>query len=72
VSTLITVGIAAIAAIVNGPGLGGPIFQGLRATGTQRGFNQAFSGTLGVVILALTFDAAFLVIARLTTSRGLR
>jgi osmoprotectant transport system permease protein len=72
VSTLITVGIAAIAAIVNGPGLGGPIFQGLRATGTQRGFNQAFSGTLGVVVLALAFDAAFLVIARLTTSRGLR
>jgi osmoprotectant transport system permease protein len=72
VSTLITVGIAAIAAIVNGPGLGGPIFQGLRATGTQRGFNQAFSGTLGVVVLALVFDAAFLVIARLTTSRGLR
>lgn len=72
VSTLITVGIAAIAAIVNGPGLGGPIFQGLRATGTQRGFNLAFSGTLGVVILALAFDAMFLVIAWLTTSRGLR
>jgi len=72
VSTLITVGIAAIAAIVNGPGLGGPIFQGLRATGTQRGFNLAFSGTLGVVILALAFDTVFLVIARLTTSKGLR
>lgn len=72
VSTLITVGIAAIAAIVNGPGLGGPIFKGLRATGTQRGFNLAFSGTLGVVILALAFDTMFLVIARLTTSRGLR
>ena len=72
VSTLITVGIAAIAAIVNGPGLGGPIFQGLGATGTQRGFNLAFSGTLGVVILALALDTMFLVIARLTTSRGLR
>ena len=72
VSTLITVGIAAIAAIVNGPGLGGPIFQGLRATGTQRGFNQAFGGTLGVVVLALTFDALFVVISRLTTSKGLR
>lgn len=72
VATLITVGIAAIAAIVNGPGLGEPIFTGLRATGTQRGFNLAFGGTLGVVILALLFDAAFLVIARLTTSKGLR
>jgi osmoprotectant transport system permease protein len=72
VSTLISVGITAIAAIVNGPGLGAPIFQGLRATGTQRGFNLAAGGTLGVVILALTFDAAFLVIGRLTTSKGLR
>jgi osmoprotectant transport system permease protein len=72
VSTLLTVGIAAIAAVVNGPGLGGPIFRGLRATGTQRGFNLAFGGTLGVVILALLFDAAYLLLARLTTSRGLR
>ncbi|HEX5944650.1 MAG TPA: ABC transporter permease [Acidimicrobiales bacterium] len=72
VSTLITVGIAAIAAVVNGPGLGEPIFQGLRATGTQRGFNQAFGGTLGVVILALSFEALFAVITRLTTSKGLR
>jgi osmoprotectant transport system permease protein len=72
VSTLITVGIAAIAAIVNGPGLGGPIFQGLRATGTQRGFNQAFGGTLGVILLALAFELAFVAVNRLTTSKGLR
>jgi osmoprotectant transport system permease protein len=72
VSTLITVGIAAIAAIVNGPGLGGPIFQGLRATGTQRGFNLAFGGTLGVVVLALVLDAAFVLVSRATTSKGLR
>jgi osmoprotectant transport system permease protein len=72
VSTLLTVGIAAIAAVVNGPGLGGPIFQGLRATGTQRGFNQAFGGTLGVVVLALLFDAAYLVLTRVITSKGLR
>jgi len=72
VSTLIIVGIAAIAAIVNGPGLGGPIFRGLAATGTNRGFNLAFSGTLGVVILALVLDGLFVVITRLTTSKGLR
>jgi osmoprotectant transport system permease protein len=72
VSTLITVGIAAIAAIVNGPGLGAPIFQGLRATGTQRGFNLAFGGTLGVVVLALVLDGAFVLLARATTSKGLR
>lgn len=72
VSTLIIVGIAAIAAIVNGPGLGEPIFQGLAATGTNRGFNLAFSGTLGVMVLALVLDGLFVVITRLTTSRGLR
>jgi osmoprotectant transport system permease protein len=72
VSALITVGIAAVAAIVNGPGLGDPIFQGLRATGTQRGFNLAFGGTLGVVVLALLLDAAFVLLARATTSKGLR
>lgn len=72
VSTLIIVGIAAIGAIVNGPGLGRPIFQGLAGIGTDRGFYLAFSGTLGVVVLALLLDAAFVVIARLTTSKGLR
>lgn len=72
VSTLITVGIGAIAAIVNGPGLGGPIFRGLAATGTNRGFNLAFSGTLGVMVLALVLDAAFIVLGRLTTSKGVR
>jgi osmoprotectant transport system permease protein len=72
VSTLIIVGIAAIAAIVNGPGLGGNIFQGLAATGTDRGLNLALSGTLGVVLLALVIDAVFVLIGRITTSRGLR
>ncbi len=57
---------------MNGPGLGRPIFQGLAATGTSRGFNLAFSGTLGVVVLALLLDAAFVVIAKLTTPKGLR
>lgn len=72
VSTLIIVGIAAIASIVNGPGLGLNIFRGLSAIGTDRGLHLALSGTLGVVVLALIFDAAFAVIARLTTSRGIR
>lgn len=72
VSTLMIVGIAAIAAIVNGPGLGQPIFRGLAAIGTTRGFNLAFSGTVGVVILALILDLVFVAIAKLTTSKGLR
>ncbi|SCE66825.1 osmoprotectant transport system permease protein [Micromonospora coriariae] len=71
VSTLMIVGIAAIAAIVNGPGLGGPIFQGLSAIGTQRGFNLAFSGTLFVAMLALLLDGVLGLISKLTTSKGL-
>lgn len=72
VSMLVIVGIAAIAAVVNGPGLGNQIFAGFAKTGTQEGFNLAFSGTLAIVVLALLLDAAFGLFSRLTTSKGLR
>lgn len=71
VSTLIVLGIAAIAAYVNGPGLGKPIFTGLTRIGTARGLDLALSGTLGIVILAILFDIAIGILTRLTTSRGL-
>lgn len=72
VSMLLIVGIAAIAAIVNGPGLGNLIFSGFSRTGTQAGFDMAFSGTLAIVVLALLLDSVFFLFARLTTSKGLR
>ena len=72
VSMLLVVGIAAIAAVVNGPGLGNQIFAGFAKSGTQEGFNLAFSGTLAIVVLALALDAIFGLFARLTTSKGLR
>jgi osmoprotectant transport system permease protein len=72
VSTQLTVGIAAIAAYVAGPGLGNEIFDGLSRLGSRNALNQALAGTLGVVLLALLFDLLFVVIRRLTTSRGLR
>lgn len=72
VAAQLTIGIAAIAAYVAGPGLGQYIFKGLSSLGSRNALNYALTGTVGVVVLALLFDAAFLVVARLTTSRGLR
>lgn len=72
VSMLLIVGIAAIAAVVGGPGLGNPMFRALGRTGLQSGFNLVFSATLAIVVLALVLDMAFSLFARLTTSRGLR
>jgi osmoprotectant transport system permease protein len=72
VSTQMLMGIAAIAAYAKGPGLGTEIFSGLNRAGSANSVNQALAGTLGIVIMALVVDALYLVIARLTTSRGIR
>lgn len=72
VSALLLVGIAAIAAIVNGPGLGEFIFSGLARIGGANAVNLALLGTLGVVVVAILFDLFFTVLTRLTTSRGIR
>lgn len=72
VAAQVTIGVAAIAAYVAGPGLGQFIFQGLSSLGSKNALNFALTGTLGVVVLALLVDAAFVAITRITTSRGLR
>ncbi|WP_241984745.1 ABC transporter permease [Cryobacterium adonitolivorans] len=72
VAAQLTVGIAAIAAYVAGPGLGQFIFQGLSSLGSVNALNFALTGTLGVIVLALIIDAVFVYITRYTTSRGLR
>ncbi|HET7313020.1 ABC transporter permease [Salinisphaera sp.] len=72
VSTLIVLGIAAIAAYVNGPGLGKPIFSGLARIGTARGLDLSLGGTLGIVILAIIFDLVLTFLTWLTTPRGTR
>lgn len=72
VATLLTVGIAAIAAVVNGPGLGDFIFSGLSRLGGANANYLVYAGTLFTVLLALAFDVAFLFVRRLTTSKGLR
>lgn len=72
VASQLAIGIAAIGAYVAGPGLGQYIFKGLSSLGSLNALNYALSGTIGVVILALAVDAAFILIARFTTPRGLR
>lgn len=72
VAAVITVGIAAIAAVVNGPGLGKDIFRALARFGSPAALPQVLSAILGIIIIAILIDLAFMVVARLTTSRGIR
>ncbi|MFH8573399.1 ABC transporter permease [Streptomyces sp. NPDC017993] len=72
VATQMLMGIAAIAAFASGPGLGNEIFRGIASLGSANSLNQVLSGTLGIAILALLFDAAYVLIGRLTIPRGIR
>ncbi len=72
VSTLLLIGIAAIGAYINGPGLGDEIFAGLAQIGSATALNRVLAGTLGVIVLAILFDLVYVVITRLTTSKGIR
>jgi osmoprotectant transport system permease protein len=71
-ATIMNVGIAAIAAAVAGPGLGQLIFDGLARIGGANALNDTLAGVLGVAVLALALDLIFIVLMRMTTSRGLR
>jgi osmoprotectant transport system permease protein len=72
VSTQMLMGIAAVAAYASGPGLGNEIFRGIACLGSANALNQVLAGTLGIVVLALLFDAGYVLVGRLTISRGIR
>jgi len=72
VATQMLMGIAVIAAYAKGPGLGSEVFSGLTRAGSANATNQALTGTLGVVILALILEGIYMLIARFTVSRGVR
>ncbi len=72
VSTQMLMGIAATAAFASGPGLGNQIFRGISSLGSANTLNEVLSGTLGIVVPALPFDAGYVLIGRLTISRGIR
>jgi osmoprotectant transport system permease protein len=70
-ATIMLVATAAIGAIVRGPGLGELIFRGLARIGGANALEEALSGVIGVVVVALVLDLVFVVIAKITTVRGL-
>jgi osmoprotectant transport system permease protein len=72
VSTQMSMGVAAIAAYVLGPGFGVWIFTGLAQTGGKNGVNYALSATLAIVVIALLFDLLLLLLGRATISKGIR
>jgi osmoprotectant transport system permease protein len=72
VATQLTVGIAAVAALIGGGGLGNEIYNGIRRLGSVGAFEALLGGTLAILVIALLFDGFYQVIGRLTTSKGLR
>ena len=72
VCAVLLVGVAALGPIVGGPGLGELIFSGLRVITSPNAVNLALMGTLGVVLVGMLLDGAFLLLSRATTSKGLR
>lgn len=72
VSTLLNMGIAAIAALVGGTGLGIYIRDGLTRYPNPTSLERTWTGVVFIVVLALVFDLIFALIQRLTTSKGIR
>jgi osmoprotectant transport system permease protein len=72
VSTVLIVGVGAIAAYVAGPGLGAEMFSALGAIGSVRAVPQLIVATVAIIVIALILDALLALIGRLTTPRGLR
>lgn len=72
VSTLFITGVAAIAKLIGGPGLGHYIREGQTRLGLPLGMERLWTGVVFIVVLALAFDAFYLILNRLTTPRSLR
>lgn len=72
VAVLITISIAVVAAIINGPGFGRPLQEGLARLGATNSFNQVLTGTLGCLVVAAVYEIIFALAQRFTTPRGLR
>lgn len=71
VASQMTVGIAAAAVLVGGPGLGGEIYSGIRRMGSTGAFESLLGGTLAILVIALLLDLFYQLIGKLTTSKGL-
>lgn len=72
VSSLMVVGIAALAVLVGGDGLGLFIQGGLTRLGLPNSENSVWAGVAFTVLLGLALDIVFATVQRITTSRGLK
>lgn len=72
VATLLNIGIAAIAVLVGGTGLGVYINDGLQRFPDVTSVERMWTGVVFTILLALVTDLVFTLIRRLTTSKGLR
>jgi len=72
VATLLNIGIAAIAPLVGGTGLGGYVRDGLQRFPDVTAVERMWTGVVATVLLALVVDLAFTLLRRATTSKGLR
>lgn len=72
VATLLNIGIAAIAPLVGGSGLGGYVRDGLQRFPDVTSVERMWTGVVFTIVLALIADLVFTLVRRLTTSKGLR
>lgn len=72
VATLLNIGIAAIAVLVGGTGLGVYINDGLQRFPNVTSVERMWTGVIFTIALALVADLVFTLVRRLTTSKGLR
>jgi osmoprotectant transport system permease protein len=72
VATLLNIGIAAIAPLVGGTGLGRYINDGLQRFPDVTSVERMWTGVVFTIGLALVADLFFTLLRRLTTSKGLR
>lgn len=72
IATLLNIGIAAIAPLVGGSGLGGYVRDGLQRYPDVSSVERMWTGVVFTIVLALIADLVFTLIRRFTTSKGLR
>lgn len=72
VATLLTTGIAAIAVLVGGPGLGRYIQDGLNRYPLPTSVERMWTGIVFTVVLALILDLGYTLLRRFTTPAGIR
>jgi osmoprotectant transport system permease protein len=71
-AVLITISIAVVAALIDGPGFGKLLQDGLARLGAVNSFYEVITGTAGCLVVAAGYEIIFAGVARLTIPRGIR